>query len=70
MALIRGVRGLYPCPVCLIKSDEQSDHNVTAVLRTATATQQLIASGRMLKSSEARESLLKSQSLRDVDVGL
>ncbi|KAJ7265150.1 hypothetical protein C8J57DRAFT_1622209 [Mycena rebaudengoi] len=67
MALIRGVRGLYPCPVCLIKSDEQSDHNVTAVLRTATATQQLVASGRMLKSSEARESLLKSQSLRDVD---
>ncbi|KAJ7257370.1 hypothetical protein C8J57DRAFT_1648450 [Mycena rebaudengoi] len=67
MALIRGVRGLYPCPVCLIKSDEQSDHNVTAVLRTATATPQLVASGRMLKSSEARESLLKSQSLRDVD---
>lgn len=60
MALIRGLNGLYPCPICLIPSKELININTTAPLRDLDETQCLVSEGIKAK--------LKAQSLHPVDV--
>lgn len=60
MALIRGIRSLYPCPICLIPSKDLADINITAPLRNMKETQHLVAEG--------IEAKLKDQGLRPVKV--
>jgi len=60
MALIRGVQGLYPCPICLIPSQDLANINITAPLRDMEETQHLVA--------ESVEANLKGQGLRPVEV--
>ncbi|KAH7906115.1 hypothetical protein BJ138DRAFT_1223855 [Hygrophoropsis aurantiaca] len=67
MALIRGLRSKFPCPVCLIPRDELSSMLVTYPLRSSAETQATIASARAQRTMEAKEDKLKSQALRDVD---
>ncbi|KAJ6468344.1 hypothetical protein C8R45DRAFT_1055287 [Mycena sanguinolenta] len=55
MTLIRGVGGNYPCPVCLVKKDEQSDLTIAAVEKARSLT------------SDAGEELLKDLGERKVD---
>ncbi|KAJ7263191.1 hypothetical protein B0H12DRAFT_1209494 [Mycena haematopus] len=66
MALIRGLRGLYPCPICFVKSDEQSNLSKISTLRTSTKAQEAVKRARSL-NAEAREDLLKDMGLRNVD---
>ncbi|KAH7927024.1 hypothetical protein BV22DRAFT_1153995 [Leucogyrophana mollusca] len=67
MALIRGLRSNYPCPVCLIPREELSSMTRTYPLRTSADTQALIRSVREQERAEDKETMLKSQALRDVD---
>ncbi|KAJ7195421.1 hypothetical protein C8J57DRAFT_1646956 [Mycena rebaudengoi] len=66
MALIRGLKALYPCPICYIKSDEQSDHKATPILRDSEKSKKIVHQATKLPG-EARENLLKDNGLRNVD---
>ncbi|KAJ7301222.1 hypothetical protein DFH08DRAFT_996074 [Mycena albidolilacea] len=66
MALIRGLRALYPCPICYVKKDEQSELSKHADLRTSQGSKDTVMQGREL-NRENREELLKSHGLRNVD---
>ncbi|KAJ7280986.1 hypothetical protein C8J57DRAFT_1564409 [Mycena rebaudengoi] len=66
MALIRGLKALFPCPICYIKSDEQSDHEATPILRDSEKSKEIVHRARQLRG-EAREDILKKHSLRNVD---
>lgn len=67
MALIRGEKGLYPCPFCLVPKDEQADLTKTHELRTAEHTQEVFNAGSELTAAE-HEDLLKSNGMRNVEV--
>jgi hypothetical protein len=67
MALIRGEKGLYPCPICLVPRGQQSDLSTFHTLRTAAHTREIYEAGQKLTSAE-REELLKSEGLRNVEV--
>lgn len=67
MALIRGLKGLYPCPICFVKSDEQSDITVVPDLRTSKHSEEAVRKARTL-NAEGAEDLLKGFGLRNVDV--
>ncbi|KAJ7328476.1 hypothetical protein DFH08DRAFT_916712 [Mycena albidolilacea] len=58
MALIRGLQGLYPCPIYL-----STEHP----LRTSAESQQIIATARAKRTKEEREEHLKDHGLRDID---
>ncbi|KAJ6471679.1 hypothetical protein DFH09DRAFT_1253869 [Mycena vulgaris] len=66
MTLIRGLKGLYPCPVCFVKSEEQSDLATVSELRNAQRSKEAVEGARSL-SAEEREILLKDLGLRNVD---
>ncbi|KAJ7086268.1 hypothetical protein C8R44DRAFT_650957 [Mycena epipterygia] len=66
MALIRGLRGLYPCPICFVKSDEQSDLTIVPELRDAQHAKESVEKARSL-NAEGGENLLKDLGLRNVD---
>ncbi|KAJ7824630.1 hypothetical protein B0H14DRAFT_3728340 [Mycena olivaceomarginata] len=66
MTLIRGVMGNNPCPVCLIKRDEQSDLSIIKDLRTAAGSQEAVKKARE-GTVEAGEDLLKDLGLRKLD---
>ena len=65
MALIRGVNGHCPCPVCLVEKDKQGKLCSSPNLRTAAATKAIFEE--KLKSS-LKEKLLKKFGLRNVQV--
>jgi hypothetical protein len=60
MALIRGYRGLCPCPVCLIPSAKLDDIHATAPMRDMEESQKIVADG--------DEEQLKAQGLRPIKV--
>ena len=60
MALIRGFRGLCPCPICLIRSENLDDIHATAPMRNMAETQKIVADG--------IEEQLKAQGLRPIKV--
>ncbi|KAJ7700548.1 hypothetical protein B0H14DRAFT_3100108 [Mycena olivaceomarginata] len=66
MTLIRRVMGNNPCPVCLIKRDEQSDISIVKELRTAAGSQKAVKKARA-GTVEAGEDLLKDLGLRKID---
>ncbi|KAJ6495988.1 hypothetical protein C8R45DRAFT_1052651 [Mycena sanguinolenta] len=62
------VRGLYPCPICLVKSEDQSDISKVDKLRTAGEAQKTLKAVHAHDVSAAeREEVLKNVGLRDVD---
>lgn len=69
MALIRGLRGLCPCPKCLVPKDQLSDLSQVYDLRTAKGTQYLLDEAAELIQAD-KEDLLKSHGLRNVQVSL
>jgi len=69
MALIHGEKGLYPCPICLVPRDSQSDLTVSHPIHTAEHTQEVYKQGLELTAVE-REELLKSEGLQNVEVNL
>ncbi|KAJ7447224.1 hypothetical protein FB451DRAFT_1343439 [Mycena latifolia] len=67
MTLIRGLKALYPCPMCYVKNEDQSDMTQFPALRTSEQSQCVIQQARRAKTAEARENILKEHSLRNVD---
>jgi len=67
MALIRGLRGLCPCPKCLIPHDKLSDLSQKYELYTARTTQDIFKSAAGLKAA-ARDDIFKKHGLRDIKV--
>jgi hypothetical protein len=70
MALIRGLMGKFPCPVCLVPCDELSNTLKVFPLCTCTGTKALLAQAQESSTLDTREQILSSQSLRNVDVSL
>lgn len=70
MALIRGLKGLFPCPICLVPRDEQSNLSIarTFELRTQTGSQNLVERALSSATLAEAEIILKEQSLRPVQV--
>ena len=69
MALIRGLRGLCPCPKCLVLKDQLSDLTQRHENRTAQKIRNLLNEVATLSATD-REKQLKQQGLRDVKVGM
>ncbi|KAG2039785.1 hypothetical protein BDR03DRAFT_933074 [Suillus americanus] len=67
MALIRGLMGKFPCPVCLVPCDELSNTLKVFPLCTCTGTKALLAQAQESSTLDTREQILSSQSLRNVD---
>ncbi|KAG2348732.1 hypothetical protein BDR05DRAFT_972997 [Suillus weaverae] len=70
MALIRGLMGKFPCPICLVPHDELSNTLKVFPLHTCTGTKALLARARESTTLDAREQILSSQSLRDSSFGV
>ncbi|KAF8195254.1 hypothetical protein K438DRAFT_1906569 [Mycena galopus ATCC 62051] len=66
MALIRGLRALYPCPICYVKNEDQPDLSKKADLHTSKLSQDIVAEARTM-TAEGRDNLLQSHGLRNVD---
>ncbi|KAG1840105.1 hypothetical protein C8R48DRAFT_621151 [Suillus tomentosus] len=67
MALICGLMGKFPCPICLVPCDELSKTSNIYPLRTSAGAKALRVQARESTTLEAREQILSSESLRDVD---
>ncbi|KAJ7862034.1 hypothetical protein B0H14DRAFT_2575682 [Mycena olivaceomarginata] len=67
MALIRGLQGMYPCPICFVPWNEQSDLSTEHPLRTGSGSQHIVEEARKQRTKEEREAHLKDHGLRDID---
>ena len=68
MALIRGINSKCPCPICLIPSENLTDHSTDYALRTVEDAKARLELYR--RNHDAGEKVLKEQSLRPVEVRL
>ena len=68
MALTRGVKSDYPCPICLVPKGQLDDLCVRAPLRTAIESSRLYQEAMNASTQEAQNAILKDQSLRPVYV--
>ncbi|KAG1840639.1 hypothetical protein F4604DRAFT_1598758 [Suillus subluteus] len=66
MALIRGLKGKFPCPVCLVPQDEQSVL-ATHEFRTRHQSEDVLRTARLKPSEKEKEAHLKAFSLRNVE---
>ena len=69
MALVHALKGLCPCPKCLILQDKLSDFTEKYDLCTSEGTQKIFEEAGDL-SATAKDSLLKKYGLCDVWVGV
>ncbi|KAG1771613.1 hypothetical protein EV702DRAFT_1181456 [Suillus placidus] len=66
MSLTRGIKSLWPCPVCLVPHDDLLDTLKTYPRRTSDQSQNVVKSARDKETAEEREDMLKQYGLRDV----
>jgi hypothetical protein len=69
MALIRGLRGLCPCPKCLVPKDQLSDLTQIHRPRTGQGIQDLFDEATDMGTVD-RNNLFKAQGLRDIEVSV
>ncbi|KAJ6559821.1 hypothetical protein B0H19DRAFT_945156 [Mycena capillaripes] len=67
MTLIRGLNSLYPCPICFVPWNEQSDLSTEHPLRTAAESEQIVKEARAKRTVAEQEEILKDNALRDID---
>ncbi|KAJ7215097.1 hypothetical protein B0H12DRAFT_1205697 [Mycena haematopus] len=67
MALIRGLQALYPCPMCFVPWNEQSDLSTQHLQRTGKDSKETLEQARACPTLAEREEILKDKSLRDVE---
>lgn len=68
MALIRGLGGLCPCPICLISSQDLSDLSIQAIRRSAADVLKLFEETNGLPTAAERDAPFKAQGLRRMEV--
>ncbi|KAG6896264.1 hypothetical protein C0992_009421 [Termitomyces sp. T32_za158] len=66
MSLIRGLRGKYPCPICLVPQEQMWDLSVEFPLRTQSSTEKFFIESISLPTAAAVEKAFKEQGLRPV----
>lgn len=66
MALIRGVRGLCPCPICLVRNTKLSDVHTICERRTADTAQSIVEDTTTSKTEKDEQ--LKPLGLRCISV--
>ncbi|KAH9858046.1 hypothetical protein C2E23DRAFT_719166 [Lenzites betulinus] len=66
MALIRGVNGLFPCPICLVPKDQLAEYDLIFPLRNGAEVQKILEKALSEKTKYACEAVLKETSLRPV----
>ncbi|KAF9019316.1 hypothetical protein BDP27DRAFT_1439933 [Rhodocollybia butyracea] len=64
MTLIWGLRGLCPCPKCLVRKDDLSDLTKQSPLRTAQGTVDILKKVNTLTRQSDKEEILKQNGLR------
>jgi hypothetical protein len=69
MALIRGVKANYPCPVCLMQKEELSNLSKTYELQTTTSMQGIWSAAQEMNATQ-REQHLREHGLRDIQVAI
>ncbi|KAJ7456424.1 hypothetical protein B0H11DRAFT_1739288, partial [Mycena galericulata] len=67
MARIRGLQGLYPCPICFVPWNEQSDLSTEHPKRTAMGSEKILGDAGAERTAAGREEVLKDHGLRDVE---
>ena len=70
MALIQGVNSHYPCPVCLVPSEDLSNLSKIYPLRTTETMKEVYETAQRAETMAAKEAVLKEYGLRNVEVGL
>ncbi len=65
MALTRGVKSHFPCPICLVPSDRQKNVSETYPQRTPQEAQDILAKE---QTKAEREADLKKKGLRNIEV--
>jgi arginine utilization protein RocB len=68
MALIRGFRGLCPCPICLVPHKDQRRLTEQYPLRTVESTKAIIELVKSKRTAVEREEILKENGLRAISV--
>lgn len=68
MALIRGAKGHFPCPICLIPREKLSDLLISYPLRTTETMRAVYETANEADMAAEKEIILKGSSLRDVKV--
>ena len=68
MSLIRGLKGKFPCPVCLVPQELQSVFSDEHPLRTSIQSLNILNTARSTSTEKEKEQQLKVYSLRDVEV--
>lgn len=68
MTLIRGTGSARPCPTCLIPKDKLSDLSVVKAKRTTNSMKAILDQAKGLIKKDDQEALLKSYSLRGIEV--
>lgn len=67
ISLIRGAKGKFPCPICLVPLDELSNLSKDFKLRTTQDMKEIYETAQTLNATGS-ENLLKEHGLRDVKV--
>lgn len=68
IALIRGLRGLLPCPICTIRQEDLWDLLNISPLRTTQMSRQILEEARGQRLVAQKEEILKHAGLRDIEV--
>ncbi|KAG2108167.1 uncharacterized protein F5147DRAFT_745794 [Suillus discolor] len=66
MSLTRGIKSLWPCPVCLVPHDELLNTLKTYPCRTSDQSQNILKVARDKETAEERDNTLKQYGLHDV----
>ncbi|KAJ7099596.1 hypothetical protein B0H15DRAFT_1002950 [Mycena belliarum] len=67
MALIRGLQALYPCPICFVPWQDQSNILNKHPQRSQQDSEMKLQQARACRTAAEREEILKDNSLRDAE---
>lgn len=68
MSLTRGIKSLWPCPVCLVPHVDLLDTLKTYPSRTSNQSQNVLRAAQDKDTAEERDNTLKQYGLHDVQV--
>lgn len=68
IALIRGLRGLLPCPICTIRQEDLWNLLDVSPMRTTQSSRQILEEARSQRLVTHKEEILKKAGLRDIEV--
>lgn len=68
MTLLRGLKGNFPCPICLVPRESQWDLSQSFHLRTANDSQAQFLKAMNEKNLEKHENFLKEHSIWPIEV--